>query len=133
MRPPAPSTSNVTPIRSGATSWTLRAKKSRVSMGLGVVANERREGEREERAAGDARHASGHDREAEARRRRERAGLQVPQRRGRRDLHELDPGHASAQLVGSDPERHHRTENRAHLMAENRQTAQEPAEPALVS
>src|SRR4051795_4054752 len=31
MRPPTPSTSRVTPIRSGATSWTERAKKSRPS------------------------------------------------------------------------------------------------------
>ncbi len=46
MMPPTPSTSSVAPIRSGATSSTLRAKNARLSglpssgrAGLGVVGN----------------------------------------------------------------------------------------------
>src|SRR5919202_4001063 len=90
MRPPTPSTSSVTPIRSGATSCTLRAKKLRLS--IGVVADERRERQREQRTTDDAGHAARHDRQAQARGIRERSRLEVADRRCRRDLHELDPG-----------------------------------------
>src|SRR5919202_3412980 len=81
MRPPTPSTSSVTPIRSGATSWTLRAKKLRRSISARVVADERREREREQCTADDAGGAAGDDRKAQARRGRECTRLEVAERR----------------------------------------------------
>src|SRR5690242_7051755 len=98
MRPPTPSTSSVTPIRSGATSWTLRAKNSLPS--VGVVTGEGRDGKSDHEGTDDTEQAAGDDREAQARQRRQQAGLDVAERRRRRDLRELDPGDAAAQLVG---------------------------------
>src|SRR2546421_987931 len=103
MRPPTPSTSRVTPIRSGATSCTLRAKKLRLSTRAGVVTDECGKRQREQRAAGDARDTACDDREAEARCPRERSRLEIPQRRGRRDLHELDPRDPAEHVVRRDP------------------------------
>src|SRR6266516_2781194 len=100
MRPPMPSTRSVTPIRSGATSWTLRAKKSVPS--TGVVTDERGDGESDEEGTGDASEPAGDDREAEAGERREDAGLDVAERGRCGDLRELDSGHAPADVVGSD-------------------------------
>src|SRR4051812_48484347 len=97
MRPPTPSTRSVTPIRSGATSWTLRAKKLRrsiVERPARVVADEGRECERNHRATDDAQQAARRDREAEARRVGQCARFQVADRWRSRDLHELDPRHA---------------------------------------
>src|SRR6266536_2124482 len=80
--PPTPSTRSVTPIRSGATSCTERAKKSRGSRCTcaGVVAHQRGEREREQAAAQHADDPAGDDREAEARQRREHARLEVAER-----------------------------------------------------
>src|SRR5438067_1507160 len=100
MRPPMPSTRSVTPIRWGATSWTLRAKKSVRS--TGVVADERGYGESDEEGTGDAGEPAGDDREAEARERRQDACLDVAERGRRGDLRELDSGHAPADVVGGD-------------------------------
>src|SRR5215212_5089527 len=123
MRPPTPSTSSVTPIRSGATSWTLRAKKLRLSMRLrGVVAEERRKREREQRAADDAGGAARHDREAQARRVRERAGLEVAERRRSCHLHELDAGDAADHFARGDPDKHTGTKEAIILIAK-------PADP----
>src|SRR5215831_17972568 len=103
MRPPTPSTSSVTPIRSGATSCTLRAKKLRLSKRLArVVAGERREQDREHGAAGYAEDAARRDRNREVRRVGERARLEVADRGRRRDLHELDPRHSAEHLVRRD-------------------------------
>src|SRR3954470_14628526 len=88
--PPTPSTKRVAPIRSGATSWTLRAKKSRFNIRPGVVAEQGRNRGRKDHAADHARDASRDDREAQARHRCQRARLEIPERRRGGDLHELD-------------------------------------------
>src|SRR5262245_45556829 len=96
MRPPTPSTSSVTPIKSGATWCTLRAKNLRLSKGLArVVAGERREQECENAAAGDAEDAARRDRHCQVGRIRERSRLEVSDRRRGGDLHELDARYAS--------------------------------------
>src|SRR5919204_3520910 len=130
MRPPTPSTRSVTPIRSGATSWTLRAKKLRLS--TRVVTHERRKREREQRAANDARNSTGDDREAQARGVRECSRLEIPDRRRRRDLHELDPGHAAEHLARRDAIQHHRAEDRTDLIAEPGEPEQQQREPELL-
>src|SRR6266446_2351191 len=132
MRPPTPSTSSVTPIRSGATSWTLRAKKSRFSIGLAVIAKQRRKGRRKEQAAGNARDATRHDREADARRRRKRARLEISQRRRGRDLHELDSRDTAEHLSGSDPVEHDRAQNGTDLIAQSGQRQQQQRQPKLL-
>ena len=67
---------------------------------LRVVAEKRGHGGDEEPAAGDAgQDPAGDDREAEARQRGERAGLEVPDRRSARDLGELDSREAAAHRV----------------------------------
>src|SRR5438132_8690614 len=107
MRPPTPSTSNVAPTSSGATSWTLRAKKllrSFTRRSLGVVPEQGGHGRQEEPAAGDAREPAGDDREAKARQRGERSGFDVPQRRGARDLGELDAREPATHGVRSNGE-----------------------------
>src|SRR5205823_10126101 len=100
MRPPMPSTRSVTPIRSGATSWTLRAKKSVRS--TGVVADERGDCESDEEGTGDAGEPAGDDREAEAREGRDDPRLDVAESWRRGDLRELDSRHAPADVIGSD-------------------------------
>src|SRR5512142_2092225 len=75
MRPPTPPTSSVTPIRSGATSWTLRAKNSHPS--ACVVAGESRDGKGDQDGTGDTEHATRDDREAQARQRRDEPRLDV--------------------------------------------------------
>src|SRR5215212_10200024 len=133
MRPPTPSTSSVTPIRSGATSWTLRAKKLRLSMRLrGVVAEERRKREREQRAADDAGGAARHDREAQARRVRERAGLEVAERRRSCHLHELDAGDAAEHVARRDSVQHHGTQDGTDLIAETREPETQQRDPELL-
>src|SRR4029450_812150 len=116
-RPPPPSTSRVTPIRSGATSWTLRAKNaferpsairsrdcpSNAILGgtaLGVVSEQARNSGHDRDRADRAGDAAGDDREAQARQRRDRAGLDVPDRRGARHLGELEALHPAAHPVG---------------------------------
>src|SRR3954469_15950292 len=108
MRPPTPSTSRVTPIRSGATSWTLRAKKLRLSIRARVVTEERRERGCEGKAADDAREPSRDDRDAQAGRVGERAGFEVADRRRCRHLHELDAGDPAEHLPRRDAVEHHR-------------------------
>src|SRR5437868_1400214 len=98
MRPPTPSTSSVTPIRSGATSCTLRAKKLRLSTGPRVVADERRKREPEQPATDHAGDASGRDGQPQARRARECSRLQVADRRRGGYLHELDAGDTAEHL-----------------------------------
>src|SRR5919206_48683 len=98
IRPPTPSTSSVAPTSAGATSWTLRAKSSAGS--ARVVAGEGGDGKGDQDRTHDAREAAGDDREAEARQRRDEAGLDVAERGGRGDLRELDPGDTAPQLVG---------------------------------
>src|SRR5215475_9963304 len=73
IRPPTPSTSSVTPIRSGATSWTLRAKNSLPS--VRVVAGEGRDGKSDQDGTDDAEEATRDDREAQARQRGEQTRL----------------------------------------------------------
>src|ERR687888_1193691 len=106
MRPPIPSTSSVTPIRSGATSWTLRAKKSLPS--ARVVADEGGDGKGDQEGTADAGEAARDDREADAGERGDDACLDVAECGGRGDLGELDSGHAAADVV-----RRHRPEDRA--------------------
>src|SRR5439155_8559440 len=132
IRPPTPSTSSVAPISSGATSWTLRAKKSRFSMRLRVVAEKRRKRSREEQAARNACDAPRNDREAEAGHRRERARFEVPERRRCGDLHELDPGDTTEHRLGSDPVEHDRAQDRADLIAEAGQRQQQQCQPELL-
>src|SRR5437879_1240295 len=100
MRPPMPATRSVTPIRSGAMSWTLRAKKSVRS--TGVVADEGGDGESDEEGTGDAGEAAGDDRQSEAGEGRDDPRLDIAQRGRRGDLRELDSGHAPTNVVGSD-------------------------------
>src|SRR3954453_22550243 len=133
IRPPTPSTSSVVPIRSGATSWTLRAKKLRLSMRLRrVVTDECRERETEQPAADHAGDPAGRDRDGEVRRARERAGLEVPDRRCSGDLHELDPGDATEHLARRDPIEHHRAQDGADLVTETCDAEQEEGHPELV-
>src|SRR4051812_41955053 len=133
MRPPTPSTSKVTPMRSGATSWTLRAKKLRLSNGLArVVADERREDQREGSAADDAENAARRDRDRQVRGVCERSSLEVADRRRGGDLHELDPGNAAEHLVRRDAIEHHGAQNRADLVAEAGETEQQQGDPELV-
>src|SRR5436190_20290483 len=100
MRPPIPSTSSVTPISSGATSWTLRAKKSVPS--TGVVADERGHSEGDEEGTGDAGEAARDDRQAQARERGDDAGLDVAEGGRCGELCGLDPGDAAADVIGRD-------------------------------
>src|SRR5919205_426872 len=100
MRPPTPSTSSVTPIRSGATSWTLRAKKSVRS--FRVVADERRDGKGDQDGTRDAGKTARDDREPDAGERGDEAGFDVAERGRRRDLRELDAGDTPADVVGRD-------------------------------
>src|SRR6187549_1888469 len=133
MRPPTPPTRRVTPMRSGATSWTLRAKKLRLSNGLArVVTNERREDQREGSAADDAENASRRDRDRQVRRVCECSGLEVADRRRGGDLHELDPGNPAEHLVRRDPIEHHGAQDRADLVAEPGETEQQQGDPELV-
>src|SRR5262245_12628469 len=116
ISPPTPSHKSVTPIRSGATSWTLRAKKSRRSRctGLRVVADQGGDGEREDRGARDAEHAARDDGEPQARERGDDSGFEVAERRRARDLHELDSGQAAAERVRRQGQQHRAPEHRAH-------------------
>src|SRR5439155_3727030 len=132
MRPPTPSTSSVTPIKSGATSCTLRAKKLRLSTRPRVVTDERRKREPEQSAAGHTRDAAGDDRKPEARRRRQCPGLEVSDRRRGRDLHELDPRDAPEHGARRDPVEHHGAQDRADLVAEAREAEQKQREPELL-
>src|SRR6266568_5146992 len=132
MRPPIPSTSSVTPIKSGATSCTLRAKKLRPSTRPCVVTDERRKREPEQSAAGDTRDATRDDREPEARRRRQCPRLEVANRRRGRDLHELDPRDAPEHRARRDPVEHHGAQDRADLVAEAGEAQQEQREPELL-
>src|SRR3954469_2305385 len=103
MQPPTPSTSSVAPISSGATSWTLRAKRS-----VGrtrVVADERGDGKGDDHRTEDAGDSARADREAHARKRGHEPRLDIPERGRRRDLRELDPRDAAAERV-----RRHRPE-----------------------
>src|SRR5438034_7502179 len=127
MRPPMPSTRSVAPIRSGATSWTLRAKKSVRS--TGVVADERGDGESDEEGTGGADEAAGDDREAEARQRRDDARLDVAERGRRGDLRELDPGHAPADVVGRDGPEDRPTQEGADVVRSTRGREQQQGEP----
>src|SRR6266566_2511770 len=113
MRPPTPLTSSVTPIRSGATSWTLRRKKSRFSIRLSVISEQRRKRGRKEQAACNTRDAARDDREPQAGRRRKRARLEVAERRRGGDLHELDPRNPPEHLLRGDAVEHDRTQDRA--------------------
>src|SRR5581483_5823199 len=128
--PPTPSTSSVTPIRSGATSCADRAKKLRASRG--VISKEDGEKCRHDDRGHDAADAAGHDREAQARQLRDDARLEVPERRRARDLCELDAAEPSAHVVGRDRENDGRPEDRAHLVGRAGDTEQQEREPQRV-
>src|SRR5690242_11581294 len=133
MRPPTPSTSSVTPIRSGATSCTLRAKKLRLGNGLArVVTDERREQERERSAADNAENAARRDRNGEVGGVCQRTGLEVPDRWRRGDLHELDARDATEHRVRRDPVEHHRAQDRADLVTEAGEAEEQQRDPELV-
>src|ERR1044072_6466614 len=127
MRPPPPSTSNVAPIRSGATSWTLRAKNSLPS--AGVVTGEGRDGKGDQDGTDDAEEATGDDREAEARQRGDQSGLDVAERGRRRDLRELDPGDATAERVVRDRPENRRAEVGAYIVRGHWGGEQQQGEP----
>src|SRR5436190_23999950 len=133
MRPPTPSTSSVTPMRSGATSCTLRAKKLRLSNRLArVVAGERREHERKDPAAGHAEDAARGNRDREVGGVRKGARLEIADRRRRRHLHELDARDAPEHLVRRDAVEHDRAEDRAALVAEAGKSEQQQGAPEAV-
>src|SRR5436190_18497415 len=133
MRPPMPPTRRVTPIRSGATSWTLRAKKLRPSNGLArVVPNERRGDQRKGSSTDDAEDAARRDRDGQVRRVCECSSLEVADRRRGGDLHELDPGNAAEHFVRRDAIEHHGAQDRADLVAEAGETEQQQGDPELV-
>src|SRR5436305_2696068 len=99
ITPPTPSTYSCAPISSGATACGLRVRSS-------VIAEEPRQRERGDGAAGHAGQTAGDDREAEGGQRGEHTGLEVAEARRAGDLHELDPEQASAQMVGSRAQQH---------------------------
>src|SRR5262245_47909390 len=117
MRPPTPSTRSVTPIRSGATSCTLRAKKSRGIKGSSpprVVLEQRRDREPDQEAAGDTQDAAGDDREAHFRERRDDACLEVADPRRARDLREVGGRDPALQSVRCRREHHGVPQHRAY-------------------
>src|SRR5437588_2059157 len=132
MRPPTPSTRSVTPIRSGATSCTLRAKNLRLSTRPGVVADECRKGEAKQSAAGDTGDAARDDRKPKARCGSQRSGLEISDRRSGGDLHEFDPRYASEHRAGCDAVEHHGAQDRADLVAEAGEAQQDQGEPELL-
>src|SRR5947208_6539773 len=95
-----PSTSRTAPISSGATSWTLRAKKSVRS--ARVVACEGRYGKGDQDGTRDASEAARDDREAQAGERGDDAGFDIAERGRRGDLGELDPREPSAERIRRD-------------------------------
>src|SRR3954453_22354137 len=118
MVPPTSSTSNVAPISSGATSWTLRAKKSRVSIGAPVVAKKRGERRREQETPCHTGDAARDDREPQAGNRRGGSGFEIPDRRGGCNLHEFDSRDSPQHLLGRDPVEHHRAQDGAVVNAD---------------
>src|SRR5262245_2554458 len=132
IRPPARSTSNVTPIRSGATSWTLRAKKLRRNTLARVVLDKCWKRECEHSTPDDAQKPARHDREAQTGRVRQRTGFEIADGRRGGNLHELDPGDAPEHLVRRDPVQHHGAQDRADLVAKPRDAETQKRNPELL-
>src|ERR1700693_3902035 len=132
MRPPTPSKSSVAPTSSGATSWTLRAKKllrSFTRRSLRVVTEKSGHSRHEEPAAGDAREPTGDNREAQARPGGERPGLHVPERRGARDLGELNAREPASHRVRGHGQENRRAKDRAPVVGGTRQGEEEQGRP----